>query len=65
MILFIDFIIMSTSSLIPCFMNYETVAINNNLRLYRMSFLLSRIEYLPSILIYRSWNLLFSTIYKR
>src|SRR4051794_11476146 len=46
-------------------MNNKTMIVNHHLCLYNMSFLLSRIEHLSSILVNRSWNLLFSRICER
>src|SRR4029078_1066193 len=39
--------------------HYNSIFVNHNLRLYRISFLLSRIENLSSFIICRSWYLLF------
>src|SRR3954454_19030047 len=45
-------------------MNNKTTIVNHNLCLYNMPFLLSRIVYHMSSLIYWPWNLLFSRIYE-
>ncbi len=56
---------MSLSFFMICFMNdITTMFVNHKMVLYSMSFLFSRIVHFPSFFIYRSWYLLFCTIYK-
>jgi hypothetical protein len=55
----------SSSFSITYFMNDKPTVVNHDLILYRMPFLLARIVCLFSFVIFRSWNLLFCTIYKR
>ena len=64
MIFSINFIVMSSSFLMACFVKYNTKIVNHHLCLDSMPFLLSRIIFLFSFIIYRPWNLLFCAIYK-
>ena len=64
--IFLYIIVMPSSFLVFCFVKDITTIVNHKLILYSMSFLFaSRIVPLSSILIYRSWNLLFCTICER
>src|SRR4051812_15829198 len=65
MILFIDVIVMPMSFLMACFVNYETLAVDHELCLYGMSFLLARIVRLSSPPVFRSWYLLFYAVCER
>src|SRR3954454_15968290 len=64
MILFINIVVMPSSFLIVCLMKDIAMIVNHKLILDNMSFLFARIVCFSSIIVYRSWNLLFCGIYK-
>src|SRR3954453_16113509 len=64
MMILVNIIVMFSSFLIAYFMKDITAIVNRNLILYSVSFLLTGVEYLSSILVNRSWYLLFCTICK-
>ena len=55
---------MLMSFFVFCFVNYDTLVVNHELRLYGMPFLLSRIICLFSCFVLRPWYLLFCAIYE-
>src|SRR3982751_558178 len=64
MMILVNIIVMFSSFLIAYLMKDITAIVNRNLILYSVSFLLTGVEYLSSILVNRSWYLLFCTICK-
>src|SRR3954467_14296983 len=64
MMILVNIIVMFSSFLITYLVKDITAIVNRNLILYSVSFLLTGVEYLSSILVNRSWYLLFCTICK-
>ncbi len=65
MILFINVVVTPSSFFMARFMDNNPLVVDHKLCLYSMPFFISRIEHLSSILVNRSWYLLFCAIYER